>query len=224
MKKIFLLLVFILSVANLHATLGRHNLQVNVLSGYHYTETQTPYKGGYIFNGITSMPGGGVIGLELNYMLHSVRESGTIHGLDIRSFFKADFAKGLVQKIPNLASCYLKIKGLTGGLTLSYSVGKKLKSGRLMFDILGFGIQGGSHKLIAKLDSRIPALMPSIKVSANYNFLGVNYVIPGISYILDNGFTFAWRNSLGFNILLQHMWQPKLTIDSYISLGYTFGK
>ncbi|MGL4367891.1 MAG: hypothetical protein ACRCTQ_06405 [Brevinemataceae bacterium] len=68
MRNIILFIIMLVLNTISYAKIGRHNLQINV--------------GGVAFT------------TELGYLLHSVRQSGTIHGFDPRGNFSMSFVIG----------------------------------------------------------------------------------------------------------------------------------
>ena len=220
MKKYLLVALLLLASNVSYAKIGRHNLQVNVGGGMSslitipvsFTSTPAP----------TEFNAGGGFTIELGYLFHSVRESGLVHGFDVRADFTMGFTSGdteLLLFVPgsgySIVTGNKKTQSLLGGLAMTYTLGRQLKSGRLMFDVMGYGMAYGS----ASSTSTYKELTaPTIKVSG----LAMQYVLPGVQYMMNNGLTIGWRNKLKVN-LGELGGTGQLGFDTMISLGYTFG-
>ena len=148
MKRITLLCALLVMSTMSYAKIGRHNLQINIGSGYQ--SAYTPETSGFEYiNGRPTFvkypelsTGGGMFTAELGYLLHSVRQNNIIHGFDLRAHFTLGALKG------DFMDTKLSSKKMYGGFAMTYTLGRQLKSGRLMFDIIGYGFQYGTTDTI----------------------------------------------------------------------------
>ncbi len=106
-----------------------------------------------------------------------------------------------------------------GMLAMTYTMGKQFPTSRLMFDTIGFGM------FFSQIDTKYTQKnIPDIDVLTEH--FGIQVILPGVQYILNNGFTIGWRNKLEIHI--GHFGPPQTLgifgLDMTISLGYTFGK
>lgn len=217
MKKYLLLAMLLLVNNSLYAKLGRHNLQVNVGGGFS-SLIMLPTMGS-----ATQFSKGGGLTVELGYLLHSVRESGIIHGFDLRADFTMGFLSGKQELLLLTGSWpfFAIVTGnqttqnMYGGFAMTYTVGRQLTSGRLMFDVIGFGITYGVADYTLTYKSATP-------LSSTASGIAAQFVFPGVQYIMNNGFTFGWRNKFKINGgKLGRL--GKFGFDTMVTLGYTFG-
>ena len=221
MKRITLLCALLVMSTTSYAKIGRHNLQINIGGGYQVD------VGGADIEVLNSTPGdtisGGLFTVELGYLLHSVRKNNTVHGLDIRANFTTAFLRdenynfsfsegGSVPKKFNHVS-----DKLSGGIVMAYTVGYQFKSGsRLMFDIAGVGVQYSTMNTKISVDDVV--LGNNLKGQS----VGIQYVFPGVQYIMNNGFTIGLKNK--FNLVVQG--GPNIAyfdVSTAVTLGFTYG-
>ena len=219
MKKYLLVALLLLASNVSYAKLGRHNLQVNVGGGMSSLIT-IPI--GFAGTSETEFNAGGGFTVELGYLFHSVRESGIIHGFDLRADFTMGFVSGDVDlilsgggSVPSIVTGTKNVKSLYGGLAMTYTLGRQLKSGRLMFDVTGYGMAYGSADSVSAYQT-----LTSTPISVSG--LAMQYVLPGVQYIMNNGVTIGWRNKLKIN-LGELGGVGQFGFDTMVSLGYTFG-
>ncbi len=216
MKNFTLLCALLLMSTTSYAKIGRHNLQINIGGGY-----QTSDRGEisafttYFFGLPLHHParpavslGGGMFTAEVGYLFHSVRENHTVHGFDMRASFSMSFLKGDYDKIydQNFEKMY-------GEFAMAYTLGRQLKSGRLMFDILGVGVAFGATDNKYYLNGA-----PALEGDNDFSF-GTYYILPGIQYMTDSGFTIGWRNKAEINT--SHF--LSIGINTAITIGITLG-
>lgn len=216
MKRITLLCALLVMSTMSYAKIGRHNIQINIGGGYQMVST--PAEPGLIFMGTQMTPdipelstGGGMFTMELGYLFHSVRQNNLIHGFDVRGHFTMGFLKG------DFMDTQLDSKKMYGGATMTYTLGGQLKSGRLMFDILGFGAQYGTTETVVSAPGQTSQSTGS---TAN---IGFQFVVPGIQYIMNNGLTVGWRNKIDLNIFGAKRHTGLIGFSTGITLGFTYG-
>ena len=215
MKRITLLCALLVMSTMSYAKIGRHNLQINIGSGYQ--SAYTPETSGFEYiNGRPTFvkypelsTGGGMFTAELGYLLHSVRQNNIIHGFDLRAHFTLGALKG------DFMDTKLSSKKMYGGFAMTYTLGRQLKSGRLMFDIIGYGFQYGTTDTIVSAGG-------SSASTGSVGNMGIQYVVPGVQYIMNNGFTIGWRNKVDLNFGGQRH-SGMLGFNTAVTLGFTFG-
>ena len=218
MKKYLLSTLLLLASNVSYAKLGRHNLQVNVGGGMSSLIIQPAIFGA---NKETHFNTGGGFTIELGYLLHSVRESGIIHGFDLRADFTMGFTSGKQNVVlsgglfPIIAVGTQDATSLYGGFAMTYTLGRQLTSGRLMFDVIGYGMTYGSVDYTLEYKNLIP-------LSGSASGIAMQYILPGVQYIMNNGLTIGWRNKFKLN-LGQLGSAGQFGFDTMVSLGYTFG-
>lgn len=91
-----------------------------------------------------------------------------------------------------------------------------------MFDIIGFGLTFGALTS-ERIGKYTDTTKPDISSGQVKNFtMGMQYILPGVQYIMDNGFTMGWRNK--FNIYFGGLASHGIFgVDTAITVGYTFG-
>ena len=213
MKKITLLCALLVMSNMSYAKIGRHNLQINIGGGY-----QTAFRGaipaytgifGYEYPAKPEISlGGGMFTLEVGYLFHSVRKNNMVHGFDMRLGFSMSFLKGDYDTMYNQ-----NFKKTYGEFAMAYTLGRQFESGRLMFDIIGVGVAFGFGDTKFHLNG-VEALEGD-----NSFTLGMYYVLPGIQYMMNNGFTVGWRNKVELNT----SYFLTLGINTALTLGFTFG-
>ena len=218
MKRITLLCALLVMSTMSYAKIGRHNLQINIGGGYQ--SVYTPETTSFTYLPGSSIPvaatypelstGGGMFTVELGYLLHSVRQNNVVHGLDMRGHFTMGFLKG------DYMSTQLDSQKMYVGGTMAYTLGRQLKSGRLMFDILGFGFQYGTTETVVSAPGET-----SQSTGSAVN-LGIQYVAPGVQYIMNNGLTIGWRNKIDLNFGAQRH-AGLVGFNTAVTIGYTFG-
>ena len=215
MKKITLLCALLLMSTMSYAKPGRHNLQINIGGGYQSANTAEELGftiGGTTYGGAPEVAvGGGMFILELGYLLHSVRQNNIIHGLDIRGHFTMSFLKGDYATVLDQYS-----NKMYGGFAMSYTVGRQLKSGRLMFDVFGFGAEYGTTNLDLKLDG-------VTQLTDNVSDLRLQYILPGVQFIMNNGVTIGWRNKLETLAGDTKRYAGTWGFNTGVTIGFTFG-
>ena len=218
MNRITLLCALLVMSTMSYAKIGRHNLQINIGGGYQMISTPETTGfvalpgGGLGFGTIPKLStGGGMFTLEVGYLFHSVRQNNLIHGFDLRGHFTMGSLKG------DWMGTQLDSDKMYGGVAMTYTLGGQLKSGRLMFDILGFGAQYGTTETVVSVPGETSASTGS---AAN---LGFQFVVPGIQYIMNNGLTVGWRNKIDLNIFGAERHTGTRGFNTAITLGFTFG-
>ena len=233
--KILFLVILFNGASNIHADIGTHNFQINVGGGYLsssvYDQLVSSDLGFYV-----DVPGyefnGSIFRTEIAYLLHGVRPSGLVNGLDIRANFTMSWRKGLVLQNPT-GEITQAGQSLGGGFQIAYTLGVQFKSGsRLMFDILGFGASMNKHDITRTInyaddrDSKTRDLGISTSVSSEY-------ILPGIHYISKGGLTIGVRNFIRMPLYgayshdnshgsYEVMPYAEFITGAYI--GFTFGK
>ncbi len=216
MKRITLLFTLLVISTISYAEIGRHNLQINIGGGY-----QTASRGGrdayttdYWWGSIHSPArpevsvDGGMFTFEIGYLFHSVRKNDMVHGFDMRASFSMSFLKGDYDKIYDQT-----FEKIYGEFAMAYTLGRQFETGRLMFDILGVGVAFGAA------DTKYYLNGSEALEGRNSLSVGVYYILPGIQYMMNNGFTIGWRNKfelLNFSHLL-------LGFNTAVTVGFTFG-
>ena len=215
MKKFTLLCALLVMSTISYAKIGRHNLQINIGGGYQstYTPEERPlyFSGTQITEGVPEFSTGGVMfNTELGYLFHSVRKNNIIHGFDLRAHFTLGALKG------DFMGTKVASKKMYGGATMTYTLGRQLKSGRLMFDIFGFGFQYGTTETV------LSATGETSQSTGSVPNIGIQYVVPGVQYIMNNGFTVGWRNKVDFSYgAPRHT--GMLGFNTAVTLGFTYG-
>ena len=233
--KILFLVILFNGASNIHADIGTHNFQINVGGGYLsssvYDQLVSSDLGFYV-----DVPGydfnGPIFRTEVAYLLHGVRPSGLVNGLDIRANFTMSWRKGLVLQNPT-GKITQSGQSLGGGFQIAYTLGVQFKSGsRLMFDILGFGASMNKHDITRTInytddrDSKTKNLGISTSVSSEY-------ILPGIHYISKGGLTIGVRNFIRMPLYgayshdnshgsYEVMPYAEFITGAYV--GFTFGK
>ena len=213
MKNVTLLCALLLISTTSYAKIGRHNLQINIGGGYQTSDRGaiSSYTGifGFVYPAKPAVSlGGGMFTAEVGYLFHSVRENNMVHGFDMRASFSMSFLKGDYDKIydQNFEKMY-------GEFAIAYTLGRQLKSGRLMFDILGVGVAFGATDNKYYLNGA-----PALEGDNDFSF-GTYYILPGIQYMTDSGFTIGWRNKAEINT--SHF--LSIGINTAITIGITLG-
>lgn len=209
--KLFLYLSLILFINNIsHAKLGRHNIQINIGGGYEVNQVNN------ILNKseLNYTLGGGMFSVELGYLLHSVQKNSLIHGFDLRT----TFTMGFLSASPS-STLFRETLFTQGMFAMTYTLGKQLSNSRLMFDTIGFG------GFFSRIDTRYTQKdTQNIDISTDH--FGIQIILPGVQYILNNGFTIGLRNKLEIHI--GHFGPAQILgifgFDTTVSFGYTFGK
>lgn len=206
MKKYLLVALLLLASNMSYAELKRHNLQVNVGGGPSYLFPR--FSDLFTRISETEFNAGGGFTVELGYLFHSVRASGLVHGFDLRADFTMGFTSGETDLILS------GTQSLYGGIAMTYTLGWQSFLGRLMFDVIGYGITYSSTESVLTYST----LTETEKVSG----IVAQYVLPGLQYIMPNGLTIGLRNK--FKINFGDLGSAGLFgLDTMVSLGYTFG-
>ena len=146
--------------------------------------------------------------LEVGYLFHSVNTNNMVHGFDMRLGFSMSFLEGDYDKIYDQT-----FEKIYGDFAMAYTLGRQLKSGRLMFDIIGVGVAFGFG------DTKYYLNGSEVLEGDNSFTLGMYYILPGVQYMMNNGFTIGWRNKFELNT----SYFLALGINTVVTLGFTFG-
>ncbi|MGL4393841.1 MAG: hypothetical protein ACRCS8_01260 [Brevinema sp.] len=226
MKKALLFLsIFIAS--STHAGIGKHNFLFSLMGGpgLYYDQTKLSASDNTLIGlpTVDKINVKGSVGFEIGYLLHSVRESGTVHGLDIRAGVMGDIpTKGYSLDVHeyryNNGSSYTTYN-LSNPVLLNFSVdytpGIQLQNYRLMFDVIGTGIA------LAFANSENTET-GSKGLAFN---LGYRHTLPlGTHFVFNNGFYFATRHHLTINPFTQSSKEAIVKYNIMFHLGFVFGK
>ncbi|MGL4394669.1 MAG: hypothetical protein ACRCS8_05540 [Brevinema sp.] len=224
MKKIMIMSVFVLSMTDLHAALGRHNLQLNFGGGYHIgvgSEFSDGRSTEFPEVAPVSLFHGGIVAVEMGYVFHNVQFGGMIHGLNLIGEMNVDLSKALYSANDTTKANLSRIR-ITGGLTLGYVVGRELEGDRFLFELIGLGLKGGYAQMDQMFTDSSGTTINSLKRG---NFLAAQIAIGSLQYIKPNGFTFGWRNKFSMPVYgTYHSSEPFIVWDSYLTMGVTIGK
>ena len=215
MKRITLLCALLVMSTVSYAEIGRHNLQINIGGGYQKGTRggREAYTTDFWWGSIHSPArpavslDGGMFTLEVGYLFHSVRNNDRVHGFDMRAGFSMSFLEGDYDKIYDQT-----FEKIYGEFAMTYTLGCQVESGRVMFDIVGVGLTFGSTDTKFYLNG-----VESLEGEKVFN-IGMQYVFPGVQYMMNNGFTIGWRNKFELNLgyILP-------TFNTTVTLGFTFG-
>ncbi|MGL4394618.1 MAG: hypothetical protein ACRCS8_05280 [Brevinema sp.] len=216
MKKLLLLFTFLVISGQTFAAVGTHNFVFKASGqasmGYHKPIKNAGTAGidGKPYTDDASMLGGG-FNIGLGYQYYS-EKGNTIHGVDfmttigmayhgIANGYSANFVGAFVDNQATDAKSFTQIYGT---LSTTYSVGRKLDSGRFMIDAVGLNIALGGTSVKMKEDTGSPLLNSMLGITdtsyRNFGFgkyLGLGLVLPlGFQYVGNNGFVFGVRHSM----------------------------
>lgn len=226
MKKILMAGLLFLAVSPSWAKLGKHNLLLSFNAGmgiYHDKNTGLESLR-YSLGGGGRTRAKALLGFDIGYLLHSVRESGTVHGMDLRlgvlgdlpttgysgtlgsydSFFSSQPLQNFTFRNPMLLT-----------LSIAYTPGRQFKTFRWMFDVIGASF------------SLAFASVANVDTGEKYGgiFAGTTITLPlGMHFILNNGSYFAVRHFIVVNPYSGSAREPVTKYALMFSLGYAFGK
>ena len=229
--KVLFLVILFSGASNIHAAIGMHNFQFNIGGGYsagsignRLVSSDLGFRvdvPGYTFNGP-------IFKTEIAYLLHGVRPSGLVNGLDIRANFIMSWKEGIVVKNPT-GDITQSGTSLGGGFQVAYTLGTQLKNGsRVMFDIIGFGMSvhnNDAARTINYTDDRA-SKTKDLNISTS---ISSEYILPGVHYISKGGLTIGVRNILKISSYTSHDVSP-LNVMPHLEfitggyVGFTFGK
>ena len=223
MKRITLLCALLIMSSISYAEIGRHNLQINIGGGYQNLRSPNPNSFlALIFSPLEipfpeTIMNGGTFTIDVGYLFHSVRQNNWIHGLDLRANFSVALFDG-THKGPVIGDFDQNSDRLSGGFAMIYTFGHQLKSGRLMFDIIGYGLNYSTMNTERSQNNVTTATYTEI--------IAMQYIFPGVQFIMNNGLTIAWRNKFEIDLIgtgADKTLSNLYGITTAVTFGFTFG-
>lgn len=225
MKKILVASLLFFAVAPSWAKIGRHNLLLsfNAGAGIYHDKNMNSNSIRYSLGNGGQARGKALLGFDIAYLLHSVRESGTVHGMDLRlgvlgelptTGYSGTLGTGSLFSLQSTQQFTFSNPMLLT-LSVGYTPGHQFKNFRWMFDIFGASF------------SLAFASVHNINTGEKYGgvYAGTTITLPlGMHFILNNGAYAAVRHFIVVNPYSQSAREPVTKYALMFSLGYAFGK
>lgn len=171
------------------AKIGEHNFLVNFTVGpsLFYNEHLSSTSD-YTLPGVEAVSAKALMGAEIGYLLHDVRSSGTIHGMDVRIGVYGDLPTS-GYSFGGVDSAQFSNPVLLS-FSLNYTPGKQFKNFRLLFDTIGLNISLAFANVVN----------PAENINSTGMLWGALYTLPlGTHFLFNNGVYFGVRHHIVVN-------------------------
>ena len=218
MKNMFYAVLLCFLTLPAWAGVGKHNLLVNFTVGpsifpdpsaiNDLNEDNVGVGLGSVVN-VKNTRAIALMGLEIGYLLHSVRASGTIHGLDLRLGIWGDLPTS------GYSDAFSRYKNpVIFNVAINYTPGIQFKKMRLLFDVIGINI--------ASSFAKVEDITTGGKGTAY--FPAFIWTLPlGSHFILNNGVYFGIRHHIVLNAFARSSTVSFFKYSLMFNIGYAFG-